>query len=222
MVEFVGPPAGGRWSPEMLPHLAGVARSWNAGLLTLTGSGANWMYAAAAALAAGSPKRKIAYFSPKDGHGVLLTAQTGQSVIIPASPRLLLRQAGGGGRIVGVVGDPNSGKSVLSILLSHAFEAAGLKPIWRLDCDHAAPTPHWYLQMLEQDRGIEAGMLRDGQKRSWTPAAEQALACQLRLCAQSLQSLECAIDGGADFIGQTLGEELVGNADAQAFERVAQ
>lgn len=195
IVEFNAPPAGARWLPEMLPHLAGTKDQWNPELVTLTGCGANWMYAAAAALAALNSKRKIAYFAPKDGHGVLLTAQAGQPVVIPASPSLL-RQEGDGGRIIGVVGDPNSGKSVLSILLTHAFKEAGMKLIWRLDCDHAAPTPHWYLQMLEQERDREAARLRDGQKRSWTPEAEQTLARQLCVCAQSLRWVIADFPGG--------------------------
>ncbi|GIW83344.1 MAG: hypothetical protein KatS3mg105_5151 [Gemmatales bacterium] len=47
------------------------------------------------------------------------------------------------GILLGIVGDPNCGKSVLSRLLD-TYRAIRRERGWLLDCDAAAPTPRWY------------------------------------------------------------------------------
>jgi hypothetical protein len=195
IVTFQSPEPGSQWSPVLLPCLLEAAGFWDPGLLTLTGPAANWMYAAATALAATDPNRLIVYFSPKEGRAILLTPLPGRSVDIPPSPSLI-QHPGARGKVVGVLGDPNSGKSVLSILLTYGFEHARLKPVWRLDCDHAAGTPQWYLHLLEKNRTADATQLRETQKRPWTTEAERTLATQLNHCANSLKWTIADFPGG--------------------------
>jgi hypothetical protein len=195
IVEFHRHPKGALWLPGDLGSLLHAAAAWDEKLLTLTGPAPNWLIAAVACLAHVSAPRIVTYFAPRDGFGILLNADPGQKVELPPSPSLL-RADGRRGRVIGIVGDPNSGKSVFSMLLERGFHAAGCHSLWRLDCDHAAPTPHWYLQMMGQERSDEAREIRERQKREWTATAEHSLAQQLQHCAASLQWVIADFPGG--------------------------
>lgn len=196
IVEFQAPPPGCLWAVASLPALASSAGCWSRDVVTLTGKGPNWLYAAAACLAEHRGTRLVSYYSPRDGQGILLTPlEPDKSVTIPPSP-VLVSPAGKAGTIIGVLGDPNSGKSVFSILLELSFREVGLKPVWRVDCDHQAPTPHWYLQMLEQHREKEAKDLREPRKREWTAEAEKTIARQLEHCSRSLRWTIADLPGG--------------------------
>ena len=203
IASFCAPLPGMQWEPSSLPSLLESAQTWNSQLVTFTGPAPNWWYAAAGALAANDRQRDVVYFSPKDGVAILLNPGNDGRVAIPPSPSLLL-SGGDPGKIIGVVGDPNSGKSIFSYLLEHAFGAAGLKPVWRMDCDHAAATPNWYLQMIRQGRTVEATGIRDLQKRRWTPEAEEHLAEGLRNCARCMKWTLADFPGGIHKDGPAL------------------
>lgn len=79
--------------------------------------------------------------------------------------------------VVGVLGDPNCGKSVLSLALNHYRRQLGIRG-WRLDCDGASPTPDWYLSSLETNPE-EAKEKRRAIKRPWTEAMEDQIAKRL-------------------------------------------
>ena len=195
VLEFQRPPEGELWKPEALGFLPHAVAEWDPDLLTLTGPAPNWLCSAVACLADASPRRLVAYFAPRDGCGILLNAPPGQKVEFPPSPSLAAPD-GKKGHVIGILGDPNSGKSVLSILLEKGFQAAGIRSLWRLDCDHASPTPHWYLHMLGQQRKNEAEQLRGSQKRDWTAEAEHSLQSQLRHCVRSLSWVIADFPGG--------------------------
>lgn len=195
IVRFLKHPEGGLWSPETLGALKGASKAWDTRLVTLSGPAPNWLYSAAACLAGELDARLVSYFSPREAVGILLNARPGEDVEMPPSPSLL-PGGGGRGRVIGIVGDPNSGKSVFSILLEKGFQMAGITSLWRLDCDHAAPTPHWYLQMLAQNRKAQAKQMRESQKREWTPEAESSLRDQLKHCAASLDWVIADFPGG--------------------------
>lgn len=76
--------------------------------------------------------------------------------------------------IVGVVGDPNSGKSVFTEMLESAGKKC-FRKIWAYDCDYAAPTPKWYLQMLQSGQKDNGNELRRKYKRDWSHEAEQSV-----------------------------------------------
>ncbi|HOO93490.1 MAG TPA: hypothetical protein PKX94_08475, partial [Opitutales bacterium] len=165
-----------RLTPEILPSLKKMLESrLNPHLVTITGRGPNWGYAATGAIAATEPERNIAYYSPKESFSFLLTARDPQNVMIPALPdRLQIQEEPG--TIIGIIGDPNSGKSVFSKLLEPYFSKYHPGKSWRMDCDHAAPTSDWYIQMIRQGKHHEASQIRNSQKKPWTKDAEKTLA----------------------------------------------
>ncbi|MEZ0296092.1 MAG: hypothetical protein ACAI35_06520 [Candidatus Methylacidiphilales bacterium] len=192
ILEFVH----GEWSPTDLPHLDAQSSLWDSRLVTLTGRGTVWMYAAAACLAAAHrvQGRKVLYYSPREDGAVLLNPTNGDPVQVPASPEL--SGSPGFGKILGILGDPNSGKSVFSYLLSDALLHTNVRSKWRMDADFAAPTPDWYVRMVAQNRKTEADELRSGHKRSWSKDAEDSLALQLQNCARSIHFTIADFPGG--------------------------
>ncbi len=117
---------------------------------------------------------------------------------ISVSPTLVaahLLNRGQQGIILGIVGDPNSGKSVFAKLL----QSAGISndnSIWCYDCDYAAPTSPWYLDMLKQGREQEAKELRQSYKRKWIPGAEDKLAEELKNIAKEYELVIADLPGG--------------------------
>ncbi|MBA2226346.1 MAG: hypothetical protein WHU94_04215 [Thermogemmata sp.] len=79
--------------------------------------------------------------------------------------------------ILGVIGDPNSGKSVFAralyaCLLSRVISQQ--RRLWILDCDGQSPTPAWYLSLLQEGHVELARQYRDilKERRRWTPTME--------------------------------------------------
>jgi hypothetical protein len=158
--------------------------------VVLTGRGPTWGYAALAAGAVDSDVERVLFFSPVD-HLPIVCWSRNERGPLPEPPSWLLDALGyvrdaRPGVTVGVIGDPNSGKSVFSMLLERAFVSARSDAIraFRYDCDRASPTPYWFLRM--QSRGPEAPdprKLREAAKQKWTHEMEQSIAqaiCRLR------------------------------------------
>jgi len=98
----------------------------------------------------------------------------------PGHAELSLAGQSGPGLVVGIIGDPNQGKSVLSAVLNqHRIRTRGEG--WRLDCDGQSPTPPWYLNIHRSDPAT-AEQVRGapGFKRDWTHEMELDLARQLK------------------------------------------
>jgi len=87
-------------------------------------------------------------------------------------PGIVLREKSGNKqikpRLIGIVGDPNSGKSVFSWKLYQALQKLGVR-CYRLDCDFQAPTALWGIT-TEMGRN-----LRKTQKRPWKETDIQIL-----------------------------------------------
>lgn len=85
------------------------------------------------------------------------------------------------GIVIGILGDPNSGKSVFS----KNFYAALSKnlphnvTIWFYDCDKSAPTPDWYLQHPEPESNETR--IRKEIKTPWSQELEKGV--QRDLCS---------------------------------------
>ncbi|GIX05127.1 MAG: hypothetical protein KatS3mg114_0996 [Planctomycetaceae bacterium] len=94
--------------------------------------------------------------------------------------------------VVGVVGDPNSGKSVLSRILLTVLEMQGYE-CWLLDCDAAAPTPEWYVSLLDRER---AEQIRRVLKGEWTEEKQRIVADQLRHTRRFFEMLIADLPGG--------------------------
>lgn len=145
------------------------------------GRGANWMYAACAAHATLAGAARIACFNPREGGMVTvwpaemagavdrLPAEWRRSLGLPPTAAALL---------LGIAGDPNCGKTVLSYALDFVRMEERLVG-WRLDCDGMSPTPPWYRDLVATGRGADAEITRREQKRAWTTEMEQQVARQL-------------------------------------------
>lgn len=77
---------------------------------------------------------------------------------------------------VGIVGDPNSGKSVFSNVFQHYLSEKRIS-CWMLDADAASPTQKWYLNSPQRD-SIEED--RKAQKYEWTHEMEKERAVAIR------------------------------------------
>ncbi|GIW92482.1 MAG: hypothetical protein KatS3mg110_0523 [Pirellulaceae bacterium] len=96
--------------------------------------------------------------------------------------------------VIGVVGDPNHGKSVMSRCLDY-YGTKALRETWCLDCDAQSPTPPWYVSLVAHDPQ-EANRLRSGLKRRWTSHMERAVANQLRVARRLFDVLIADLPGG--------------------------
>jgi len=176
-------------TPEELPVLLHVLPEKNNLFETIVISGKipNYLAGAAAIEAWRKGWRNIECFVPQEG---------GTAAVIPDIHR-------GGefpelkshGVIIGVIGDPNSGKSVFSELLEQSGNAAG-ETLWRFDCDYAAPTPNWYLDMIKNQQEKEGKELRSTYKGKWVPGAEEELVAQLLQMRKYIPTIIADLPGG--------------------------
>lgn len=151
--------------------------------VVLTGRGPTWGYAALAAGAVDGGVERVLFFSPVDHVPIVCWSRAARGPL-PEPPEWLLNSLGyerdaRPGLTVGVIGDPNSGKSVFSMLLERGFAAGRADGVraFRYDCDRASPTPYWFLRM--QTRATddpEPRQLREAAKQKWTPEMERSIA----------------------------------------------
>ena len=157
--------------------------------LRITGRAAVWMYAAVGAQAAKLPA--ALYDSPREAELISVgLRQTGMTVPRRNAPHEL-------GVVIGVVGDPNSGKSVLAKGLFEVLRAK-VQRSWAYDCDAASPTPNWYLSLLNSETFSQekTKKLRDGYKVEWTPELEANVARQLASLKRNLAFTLADLPGG--------------------------
>lgn len=146
-------------SPGMLVGLgAALAREVPesfAGRVTWDGRTPVWLFAALAGwLWVNRPRVGIGIFSPADG-GEVIVASVEESWL----PGMVVPRGSGRAPLVGVIGDPNSGKSVLSWKVYYALGRLRSK-VYRQDADIRAPTARWMESDLGRDR-------REAQKVEW-------------------------------------------------------
>jgi len=164
--------------------------------VVLSGRANAHVYVEAARTAAVSGAQSILCWSARDGLTVVLDrdrSQIGTRVARPpwlaqAMPRPV------SSRIIGVIGDPNRGKSVFCSVLDCYQQTKGVEG-WKLDCDGQSPTPGWYLSLLATSPQ-EAREHRQGYKVPWTPEMEQRIAEQLVLGRELFQVLIADLPGG--------------------------
>jgi hypothetical protein len=166
--------------------------------LCLTGAGANWMYGAAAACGVSCGSGLITCFSPRENAkaAIVIYDAAGHNragTLVPCPGEFLDYPANG--LILGIVGDPNSGKSVLARSLDYIRKQEALDG-WILDCDGCSPTPNWYLQMVQGGRKEEGQRLRSSQKRRWSPELASAIVEHLRNLRQAFRLVIADLPGG--------------------------
>jgi len=161
--------------------------------IVIGGRASNEVYARVAIAAVRSGALRVYCWSARDGLVAVYDAQSGQlggpvrypvwlkeALPLPERPVVL-----------GVIGDPNVGKSTLC----HFFDCylQRTQRAWKLDCDGQAPTPNWYLSMVDE---AQAKRLRDAQKRKWTSEMEEIIADQLRRARALFDVLVADLPGG--------------------------
>ncbi len=156
-------------------------------MLVLSGAAAVWMYAAAGAQACAAGVKDLFYDDPRRANLICLGHEHAGETL----PRMSEARRG---LVIGIVGDPNSGKSVFSGALEESFTCRE-PSIWKFDCDAASPTPRWYLSML-QNASEKAKELRNGQKIDWTTELEELVAGSLRNLRETLSVTIADLPGG--------------------------
>ena len=161
--------------------------------VTFTGLGGVHMYLLLGVSAAlcGLPDVRVS--KPAIPYAVRFTpTRAGETVVLDSGKR---------GAVVGIIGDPNSGKSVFSRAFSMALRKSmpdGFQT-WIYDCDLASPTPEWYCAVLVEadDRAAEDyKAIRDSQKVSWNEAMERRCANDLRALRTNLDMVIADLPGG--------------------------
>lgn len=98
------------------------------------------------------------------------------------------------GIVIGIIGDPNSGKSVLAKCLQ-ALLRRRINDAWVFDSDFASPTPDWYIRMVST--GAEEGtQLRKDLKRQWSQELHDAVKNRLVELKKSLSLTIADFPGG--------------------------
>lgn len=156
-------------------------------MLVLSGAAAVWMYAAAGVQAYLAGVTDLFYSDPRRPTLFCLDHKHPGMEI----PRMSEAHRG---LVLGIVGDPNSGKSVLSGAVEEAFLLRE-QSCWKFDCDAASPTPRWYLSLLPKDPE-NAKELRNSQKTEWTAELEALVAESLRNLRKTLSITIADLPGG--------------------------
>lgn len=173
-----------------------VLRSHRPAQLCLTGQASVEVYARLAEEAVRCGTTWIACWTVPDGQVVILDPSRGQMAAngmpedwitahLPHPSQPL---------VIGVIGDPNRGKSVFSYGLNQ-YRLAVKTPGWRMDCDGQAPTPYWYQSMLDSAPEL-AREHREASKRDWSDAMEQRIADHLHRGREVFEVLIADLPGG--------------------------
>lgn len=100
------------------------------------------------------------------------------------------------GLVLGILGDPNSGKSVFSRYFSAMLEKNSPNGFqtWLKDCDKSAPTPDWYFNNSLPESN--ESQIRMRIKTPWTPELEQKVAQELDCIRTNINLLIADMPGG--------------------------
>ena len=147
-----------------------------------------WMYAAAGAAAAQAGIDVVLCDLPSERGPICIgRANTG---------RYLSRTQRAPGIVIGVVGDPNTGKSVFARILEQIIQREYHRSSWLYDCDAASPTPNWYLTMLRNGEAEKGTDTRRQGKKVWSPQLELYVAECLKNLRASLEVVVADLPGG--------------------------
>ena len=109
--------------------------------------------------------------------------------------------SGKNGIVVGILGDPNSGKSVFSKSLSKSFACINIPlDVWLYDCDFASPTSDWYIDgtftATDDSQRKQVEQARQQIKRPWTSDMQLRVAKNLTVLRHSLDITLADMPGG--------------------------
>lgn len=158
--------------------------------LRVRGRGSVTMYANIGCSAALAGVREVIVEKPQASYGIRI----GEDGTGRTPPRAGTKS----GAVVGILGDPNSGKSVFSRALDLAlFSAlpAGMES-WIYDCDLASPTPDWFLSKHHGTKREKSRAVREALKAAWTPEEEKVCAELLAVLRTNLDLVIADMPGG--------------------------
>lgn len=199
-VEFVEAASGENWPIESVADATLLECCGATGEMVVSGKGAIWMYASLVtqAIRAGFQRVSVSIPSVSPEFELVLFDRTDIAPRIRSATRNGCTVEKAPGIVVGIVGDPNSGKSVFAKRLDDARRMAGVNG-WLLDCDAASPTPAWFWEMSRTGLDGHARQLRESQKLDWTPNMEDHLARQMRDLRRVHDVLIADMPGGKHF-----------------------
>lgn len=187
------PRTDGKWTPDDIGYSAPALLPSTSRPVTFTGSGGVHMYLLLGVSAARAGLSDVRIAKPSNPYSVRFTPDRAGETVAIASGRT--------GVVVGVIGDPNSGKSVFSRAFYMAIRASmpAWFQSWIYDCDLASPTPDWYCERLTES-GDEAiadyKALRESQKVKWNPEMERRCAADLGVLRTNLDLVIADLPGG--------------------------
>lgn len=189
------PDTSGQWSDEEIGFTAPARLPDAAQSVVFTGSGAVRMYLLLGVSAARAGLADVRVFKPANPYAVRFSPDRAGETVSVAS--------GKAGVVVGVIGDPNSGKSVFSRAFYMAVRESTPDwfQTWIYDCDLASPTPDWYCNALtrfgtESEEVKDYKDLRDSQKVKWNPDMEARCAGDLGILRTNLDLVIADLPGG--------------------------
>ena len=174
----------GKWGDDEIGYPIPALLPATAQSVTFTGLGAVPMYLLLGVSAARAGLADVRVIKPANPYSVRFTPERAGETVAIAS--------GKAGIVVGVIGDPNSGKSVFSRAFSMALRESvpAWFQSWIYDCDLASPTPDWYCSALANAdfKAVEDyKSVRESQKVKWNPDMEER-------CANDLGNLRTNLD----------------------------
>lgn len=132
---------------------------------------------------------------------ILLNKPTEQNFLKIAGNLFIEKKNQKIGRMIGVLGDPNSGKSMFSKVFGCLIDFYSYQnDTWVYDCDAAALTSDWYIYGLQtaesQKRIDEIKTARDKIKQNWTPELELKVAENMSVIKSNLNFIIADLPGG--------------------------
>ena len=106
------------------------------------------------------------------------------------------------GKVIGILGDPNSGKSVFAKMFANIMTLYinENEHVWCCDCDEAAKTPDWFVYGLQSATSLEDEKnikhTRDSLKKEWTLELEDDVVKYLRNTKECLNYIIADMPGG--------------------------
>lgn len=185
----------GKWSEDELGCSTPALLPTMARSVTFTGAGATYMYLLLGISAARLGLVDARVTKPAIPYAVRFTPEHAGETIALSS--------GKEGVVVGIIGDPNSGKSVFSRAFAMALRES--MPVWFkswiYDCDLASPTPDWYCTALINAKSNEVAEkeykdIRESQKVKWNSDMERRCANDLGILRTNLDLVIADLPGG--------------------------
>ena len=186
------PGADGKWTAEELALSVPALIPGGTSPIVFTGRGSVMMYASLGVSAALAKRRDVRIEKPMLPYSLRFTPEVAGECVV--------RRGGRSGVVVGILGDPNSGKSVFSHALCNCIRR--IMPVWHkswiYDCDLASPTPDWYLSARSSgaDAGNAYSEARDRIKAHWNSSLEDKVAEDLHVLGGSLDLVVADMPGG--------------------------